>query len=113
MARKVAKMAHEMELLESDDKYLPTPAEERAVELRGYLLDSYSGQLSLQQIKRLDYFLEERLVGRLDRFEFRGFLDIPFEKGGVGLNRRTAKTFAEQVEVMLANVEALKSSTVL
>ncbi len=107
LARKIAQMAHEMELIESAETYFPTPVQEKAAEIRGYLLDSYQGQLELVQIQRLDHFLEERILGRINKGELRYFLDVPLDKGGVGLNRRTAKNFAEQVDIILSKTESL------
>ncbi len=103
MAERVAELAHEMELIKGrEEGYMKVPAEERAVELRGYLLDMYEGDLSLQQVQRLDEVLQQRLIGKLGRRGLYKALDRSQEEGGVGLNRRTAKRFAREVEVVLA-----------
>ncbi len=107
LARKIVKIANEMSLMEPTKDYLPTPARDKAVEIRGYLLDNFQGKLELVQIQRLDYFLEERILEHIDKKELRYFLDLPLDKGGVGLNRRTAKNFAEQVEVILSKTKEL------
>jgi putative ABC transport system ATP-binding protein len=97
---KIASLAQEIEMVKEEYPQL-TPLEEKVTELRGYLLDSFSGHLSFEQVKRLEQFLNQRLLGKITKREFQRFLDLPFKKGGVGLNRRTAARFANEVELIL------------
>jgi len=70
--------------------------------LRRFLLDNFEGELSLSQTERLDVAIEKRMVGIFDRKAFRKELDKSFKKGGVGLNRATAKNFSKRLEIILA-----------
>jgi hypothetical protein len=91
-----------MEMLGGEQKYPEaTPAEEKAMALRGYLLDNYAGQLGFEQIKRLEEFLSLRMLGRIGKKELNESLDRPVKKGGVGLNRRTATRFSREIELIL------------
>lgn len=77
--------------------------EVKAEQIRKYLLDSYSGTLqSEEQVERLDDFIKERLERAITNKQFQKLLDLPFAKGGVGLNKRTAKEFARKLEIILA-----------
>jgi hypothetical protein len=101
LTRKITALAREIEIIEEEEYLALTPTEERAMTLREYLLDNYQGQLSFEQIKRLEEGLSQRLIGKFDKKKLESFLDLPFKKGGVGLNRRTAKRFAREIELIL------------
>lgn len=103
LSGKIVPLAREIEMMtEAEEKYPQlTPLEDKTAELRGYLIDGYSGQLSFNQIKRLEEFLAHRIIGKINKNELEKFFDLPFSKGGVGLNRRTAKRFAEKIELIL------------
>jgi len=45
--------------------------------------------------------LEKRIAGKVNKKTFRELIDKPFKEGGVGLNKRTAKKFADKVEIIL------------
>jgi len=102
MAEDIADLAKEIELIE-EVKAQPTlsPIEERAMTVRGFLLDQYSGRLSFDQIQRLEKIIADRLLGKLSKKGFFERLDKPFNKGGVGLNRRTARKFSRRVELII------------
>lgn len=68
---------------------------------RHSLLDSYEGDLTVDQVEALNKGLEFRMLDKINRFEFQEFLDRPLKKGGVGLNKKTAKKFARKVELFL------------
>lgn len=101
LTEKIINLAKEIELFEEEKYPELTPVEEKAMTLRGFLLDGYSGQLSFEQIKKLEAVLIERLNGKVGKKEIEKMLDLPFKKGGVGLNRRTAKRFTRQIEIIL------------
>lgn len=104
LTKKIINLTKEIEeIKEIEEARYPEKAtiEEKAISLRRYLLDSYSGHLSFEQIKRLDDFLIERIDGKIKKEELERFLDLPFKKGGVGLNRRTAKRFVREIELIL------------
>jgi len=100
LTKKITALAKEIEIIEEEYPSL-TPIEERAMALRGYLLDNYFGQLDFEQIKRLEEGISQRLIGKFDKKKLENFLDLPIKKGGVGLNRRTAKRFAREIELIL------------
>ena len=70
-------------------------------ELRKSLLDNYAGILTLDQVSAMNKGIEFRLLGEINSHELREYLDRPFKKGGVGLNRKTAKHFAKKLEIIL------------
>ena len=70
--------------------------------LRISLLDSFNGQISLQQLERLDKAIRQRTMGILKKNDFQTFLDLPIKQGGVGLNRATARKFTRKLEVILS-----------
>jgi len=101
LTKKITKMIEEIKIVEERKTSILTPIQEKAIKIRKYLLDEYKGQLSLEQIKRLDEFLEKRITGKVNKKTFRELIDKPFKEGGVGLNKRTAKKFADKVEIIL------------
>jgi hypothetical protein len=43
----------------------------------------------------------DRLSGKFQKSDFYNFLDMPYESGGVGLNKKTAKSISEEMELIL------------
>jgi len=76
----------------------------KAVEIRKTLLDRYQGELTLDQVNRLDRFIRLRLEKMINRAQFLKYLDLPFKSGGVGLNHRTAHNFTNLLEIILINI---------
>ncbi|MCD6270281.1 ABC transporter ATP-binding protein [bacterium] len=71
-------------------------------EARRYLLEGYDGSLKREEeINRLDHFIRLRMESKINKRQFTRFLDMPFKKGGVGLNRRTARNFTRDLELVL------------
>ena len=101
LTKKIVKLAREIEMIEEEKYPTLTPIQERAAELRGYLLDNYKGQLSFEQIKKLEEFLSQRIIGKIAKETFEKLLDLPLQQGGAGLNRRTAKRFVRELELIL------------
>ncbi|MCL0056705.1 ABC transporter ATP-binding protein [Dehalococcoidia bacterium] len=100
----LTKEIQEIEKIEEEEKEYPATTsltDEKAMVLRRHLLDDYSGQLSMEQIKRLDGFLAQRIIGKMDKKELEKMFDLPLKKGGIGLNRRTAKRFIREIEIIL------------
>ncbi|MCK4453916.1 ABC transporter ATP-binding protein [Candidatus Parcubacteria bacterium] len=75
--------------------------------LRTSLLDAYQGQISFEQLKRLDKFIEGRLLGSVERKRFQILLDLSLKDGGVGLNRATARKFTRKLEIILSQSKKL------
>ena len=76
----------------------------KAKVLSEYLLTS----LDVDRIQRLEEFIRDRLLGRLVKYEFRMALDKSFEKGGVGLNERTAAHYSAEVEKIIESAKLLR-----
>jgi len=100
---KIASLAEKMEIFkeEKEEERNLDLTEERAIILRRELLDHYYGRVSLGQVKRLDEALVQRILNKIQKGELEKILDMPFNKGGVGLNKRTAKRFVEEIEIIL------------
>jgi putative ABC transport system ATP-binding protein len=79
--------------------------EEKTEKVTWYLLKTcyydYYHHLSEEQIKRIKQAVHERLIGEIQKDEFYKALDRPFKEGGVGLNSKTAKAIAEELELVL------------
>ncbi len=69
--------------------------------VRRSLLDGFEGNLTLNQVEALNKGIEYRLLSKISKKEFREYLDYPFEKGGVGLNRGSAKNLARKMEIIM------------
>ena len=102
LTEKIVNLTKEVKRLEEVEKYKSLePASERVASLRGYLLNDYKGEINFDQIKRLESFIEKRMNGELSREGFVRALDLPFNKGGVGLNRRTARKFGKDLDLVI------------
>jgi hypothetical protein len=101
LSKKIANLAEEIKIIEEEKYPILTPAAERAKRLRTYLLDNYQGKVSFDQIKRLDDILTKRIIGKIRKKTLERLLDLPLKDGGAGFNRRTAKRFARQIELIL------------
>ena len=101
LAQKIVNLAEEIRIIEEEKYPVLTPAIERAQRLRTYLLDNYQGKVSFEQVKRLDEILTKRIIGKIRKKTLEKFLDLPLKKGGAGFNRRTAKRFTRQIELIL------------
>jgi putative ABC transport system ATP-binding protein len=79
----------------------PEPVKETVDDIRKSLLLEYSGDLTLDQVEALNKGIEYRLFSKISKKEFTEFLDTPFEHGGVGLNRKSAKNMARKLEMIM------------
>lgn len=75
--------------------------EAKAMQIRSFLLENYSGVLSIERVKRLEEILQKRIAGKITSHGMKDLFDIPYKKGGVGLNARTAANFTRDVETIL------------
>ncbi len=98
---RIVKIAEEIKIIEEEPSSSLTPTAERAIFLRGYLLDNYKGNLSFEQIQKLEDVLSQRIENKIGKERFIKFLDAPLHHKGVGLNKRTAKRFAREIELIL------------
>jgi len=79
----------------------PEPVKLAVADIRKSLLEEYNGELTLDQVDALNKGIEFRLFSKISKKEFLEFLDTPFEKGGVGLNRKSAKNMARKLEMIM------------
>jgi len=73
--------------------------------LSEYLLASED----VDQIQKLEELIKKRMAGKLAKYEFRMMLDRPMEKGGVGLDERTAANYSRETEKILEGARLLQS----
>jgi len=62
---------------------------------------SHYHKLDERQINRMRDAIRDRLLGNYDKADLYKFLDLPFRKGGVGLNSRTAQLATEEMELIM------------
>ncbi len=62
-------------------------------------------RLHPQQEERFSNFLLERLYGKITSREFKEKLDLSFEEGGVGLNKRSAERASRRIEALISLFE--------
>lgn len=101
LSEKIVKLTKEIEMIKEEEYPSLTPPQERASELRGYLLDGYKGQLSFEQIQQIEKILLQRVLGQINEKRLEELLDLSLWQGGAGLNRRTAKRFSREIELIL------------
>ena len=83
-----------------------TTPEEKARYATGYLLKTcyakYYRDLDGETTNRFEKAIKERLLNNSSKVNFFQFLDRPFRESGVGLNSKTARAIAEELELILA-----------
>lgn len=67
--------------------------------LRGYSID---------EMKRFEFFLSQRLKGKIGEYVFREVLDRPYKKGGLGLWRGRAEKISKTIEDLIAQRRELE-----
>lgn len=70
-------------------------------ELRHSFIDPVKFNLTDRQIIRMESAIYNRLIGDFDKKSFYEMLDRPFEQGGVGLNKVTAKKITRDLEIVM------------
>ncbi|OGH91848.1 MAG: hypothetical protein A2534_05280 [Candidatus Magasanikbacteria bacterium RIFOXYD2_FULL_39_9] len=74
----------------------------KAWSITNYLTDEFT----VNQIERLEKFMEEMLAGKLSEHAFFEKLNAPFSEGGVGLYQGTAIRFTQKISSILREVGA-------
>lgn len=102
--KKISEILREVKSFLADIKHLAKPEDSiRMINmLRKFLLNEYHGQMSQEQIGRMEKAILDRLIGIISIREFLLRLDRPFSQGGVGLNTATAQRLVEKFEIVLA-----------
>lgn len=78
----------------------------KAKVLAEYLLTN----TDVDQNQRLEELIRSRILGKSQGYEFRMMLDRPLEKGGVGLDERTAAKYSKEVDTILENAGLLQKN---
>lgn len=74
--------------------------------LSEYLLASED----VDQIQKIEELVKKRMLGKIVKYEFRMMLDRSMEKGGVGLDERTASNYSHKVEKILKSAKLLQKN---
>lgn len=109
LARKLTNMVEEVisrsAMIKNENKSLKEgnaePIKQLVDRLRHSLLEGFQGDLSIQEVESLNKGIEYRLLSKVSRDEFMEYLDRPFDEGGVGLDRRTAKRLSRKMELIM------------
>jgi len=107
IARKTENLLKEVKEFKRGLMRVSQPSEEAKLvaRLREFILEEFGGQITMHQLQRLDKAISKRIVGIVNKKKFQQELDKPFEKGGVGLNRSTSRTFMRKIEALLAQAK--------
>jgi len=70
--------------------------------LRMALLDQYRGEITPQQLKRLEEAIEDRISGYIGKNEFFQKLNLVTEKGGAGFGRKSARNLTNYFEKLIS-----------
>lgn len=70
-------------------------------EMRIFFIDPLNKNLTDRQIIRMESAIYNRLIGDFDKNSFYETLDMPFEQGGVGLNKTSAQKITRDLEMVM------------
>lgn len=91
---------------EKETKTKESDLQKLVAQLRKHLLDRWEGSIKdVIHVERLEAGIERRLLGRYDLKIFEIFLRTKLKDGGAGFNRRTAKNFSREIELVLIHKE--------
>ncbi len=76
----------------------------KAKVLSEYLLTN----TNVDQNQRLEEFIRDRILGKLEKYEFRMMLDRPMERRGIGLDERTAVNYSHELEKIIEIAKLIK-----
>ncbi len=80
-------------------------------DIRKWLIEGYTGELSSAQITALDQVISDRIRNYISREKFVELLDLSNNKFGVGLSFRAAQTLSEKLELILEGILVDKNDT--
>jgi len=84
------------------DAKKPSRSEEEITKVRHYLLDSFDVKIKkVKSIKVMNQAITDRLLDKIDGTEFQNILDLPLDKNGAGLDKRTAKKLTQRLELLI------------
>jgi putative ABC transport system ATP-binding protein len=88
------------------------PLSKDVEDLRNWVLEEYKGALTPLQLERLDEGIGERARNIINTDHFRKILDLPKERGGVGLKIRSSFKIAEKLESIIGNTDKANEPTI-
>ncbi len=89
----------ELERMAREHHFMTVP-QLKAWSITNYLIE----ELTLNQVDRLEKFMEDMLVGKLSEHAFFEKISMPYADGGVGLYMRTAVRFMQKISAILKEV---------
>lgn len=99
----------ELEKMARSHQFMTVP-QLKAWSMTNYLTDEFT----INQIERLEKFMEGMLAGQLSEHDFFEKLNLPYGEGGVGLYRGTAIRFTKKISAVLKEVGVfLKSASTI
>ncbi|MBU4216357.1 ABC transporter ATP-binding protein [Candidatus Parcubacteria bacterium] len=72
------------------------------------ITDQILQKYTREQIEFIENVIKRRLMGIIPREEVFSLIDLPIEEGGAGLDKRSAETLADKIEMILLEVEMIK-----
>lgn len=88
-------------LIEAGDRIDFTEVSHSAEELGAYLRQRYELELDEKKTRHLAELISDRLKNRVGMNEFNRICDLPEKEGGLGLDRRTSRKVAHELELLL------------
>jgi putative ABC transport system ATP-binding protein len=70
--------------------------------IRMYLMDEYRGQVTHEQVKRLEDAISSRISGIIQKDDFQRKLETPLEEGGLKIDRPDARHMTLYLEKLIA-----------
>lgn len=107
IAQKVHDIVAEMRILIEEDKKIKesdsqTEKDAEVAQLRHFLLEHCQANLrNLASLQVLNRIIRDRLDNKIDKAGAQAALDLPLEKGGAGIDSRTAKKLAKTLELLV------------
>lgn len=106
LAEKITGIINEIKVLVEEEKKLKEgrigDSSGEAIKVRQYLLDTFDLEIrDVNALKIFDRAVKDRINNKIDRMAFRKKIDLPLGKGGVGLNKKTAKKIAKRLELLI------------
>lgn len=111
MASRLEHVTQMSEYMTEKFKSYPSSYEEYQIildKVTAYLLEVTEHKATAELLARLQSIVKSRLEGSLGHDGFMALLDKPFARGGAGLNVRTARNIARQLELILMNFDEMK-----
>lgn len=106
LSHQIKEIINEIKVLEEEEKKINFGGEfdldKEVMQVRHYLLDVFNVNLAgMPALQVLNSSIRQRLDNKISKVEFQKALDLSIKKGGVGLDRRTAKKMTKRLELII------------